>query len=159
MECHKCEHRAAVEAGKFRGMAFEDTPCAFCLGPAESATPVSFSDAVAGVGALSAEASVPDQVASDEDPSADATPVAGNTLPVSVLVSALAAFLTLPDMDLRMVRLRRRGLSYEAIAMVVGSSPKAVSCRFKRLFERWPLLACLFPAFRGAIPDLPDEKQ
>ena len=155
MECHKCEHRAAVEAGKFRGMAFEDTPCAFCEGPADVISPVSFSEDVAGADAVAPGASVPDQVASQEDPPEEAAPE--DVLPVAVLATALASILGLPDLDLRMLRLRRRGLSYEAIAAVFGSSEKAVQKRFCRMFERSPLLVCLFPVFRGSAIDIPGK--
>ena len=30
MECHKCEHHEAVEAGKYVGVTFELTPCSKC---------------------------------------------------------------------------------------------------------------------------------
>ena len=30
MECHRCEHREAVAAGKYAGVAWEKTPCAQC---------------------------------------------------------------------------------------------------------------------------------
>ena len=144
MECHKCEHRAAVEAGKFRGMAFEDTPCAFCEGPADVISPVSFSEDVAGADAVAPGVSVPEQAAFDEEPPAEVS--SGALYPVAVLAAALSAFLALSDVDLRMLRLRRRGLSYDAIASALGVSSSALSKRCLRIFERHPLLACLFPS-------------
>ena len=30
MECHRCPHAEAVRAGKYRGRAYEETPCAAC---------------------------------------------------------------------------------------------------------------------------------
>jgi len=151
MECHKCEHRAAVEAGKFLSVAFADTPCARCDGTSPESYTLPFCELKGTDDAMSPELSVPEQafpVADPPDP----------TFPIGVLANVLAVILALPDMELRILRLRRRGFSYEAIAKALGSTTsRAVECRFKRLLDRFPVLLPLFPDFRGVICNLPGK--
>ena len=30
MQCHRCRHNADVQGGRFKGVPFEETPCARC---------------------------------------------------------------------------------------------------------------------------------
>ena len=136
MECHKCEHRVAVEAGKFRGMAFDETPCARCDGMARASYPLQYREmpdadetAVDGSG-------VPDLAFPEE--------VQEAVLPMSVLVSTMAAFLSLPDSELRLLCLRYQGWSNVRIGQAMGVSTGAVKMRFIRALRRWPQLTSLF---------------
>ena len=137
MECHKCVHQAAVEAGKFRGMAYEQTPCARCDGMNRESYPLQYQDLAVADGVQVPTASVPELAFPEEEE----TPV----LPVSVLVAAMAAFFSLPDVELLIFRLRYRGASHVRIARELGSTKKAVEMRFARAMERWPELSVLFP--------------
>ena len=151
MECHKCEHRAAVEAGKFRRVPFENTPCARCNGAARDSYPLEYRDLLPADDALSAEASVPEQAF----PVADPPEV---LLPLSELSKILAVILALPELELRILRLRRRGLSYGDIAQALGATTgQAVGARLKRLLVRHPVLVPLFPEFRGQVCNLPGK--
>ena len=151
MECHKCEHRVAFETGKFQGMPFAQTPCARCDGTSPKPYTLSFCELAETDDVLSPELSVPEQAFPVADPPEKA-------FSVGALANVLAVILALPDLELRILRLRRRGLSYEAIAKALGSTTtRAVECRFKRLLDRYSVLAPLFPEFRGVICNLPGK--
>ena len=138
MECHKCEHQAAVKAGKFHDMAFAQTPCALCDGMARASYPLQFQELLQLDATASADSSVPELAFPDEVPAP--------LLPVSVLVSAMAAFLALPELELRILRLRYQGRTHDLIARELGLTKRAVEMRFARALIRWPELAVLFPA-------------
>ena len=140
MECHKCEHRAAVVAGMFSGLVFEETPCARCDGTAYE-YPMQYRDLLPSDETLSSESSVPEQAF----PEKETTPF----LPVSVLVATVETLLSLPDLELRILRLRRRGLTHDGIACALGARKRAVECRFNRILARHPVLASLFPSRRS----------
>ena len=136
MECHKCEHRTALEIGKFRGMAFEETPCARCDGMSAAPFPLQFRDLSATEDRASLDVSVPELAFPGEVPE----PV----LPVSVLVSAMALFLALPPQLLAVLRLRYQGWTFVRIAKETGLSVDAVEKRYRRALRRWPALVTLF---------------
>ena len=138
MECHKCEHQVALTAGKFRGLAFEQTPCARCDGMGRESYPLQFLDLAPSDETPVAGLSVPELAFPEEEPA----PV----LPVAVLVSAMAAFLALPDLELRILRLRHQGCTHAHIAQELRLTKRAVEMRFARALVRWPELAVLFPA-------------
>ncbi len=140
MECHKCEHRASVVSGKFSGLVFEETPCARCDGTAYE-YPMQYRDLLPSDETLSSESSVPEQAF----PEKETTPL----LPVSVLVATVETLLSLPDLELRILRLRRRGLTHDGIACALGARKRAVECRFNRILARHPVLASLFPSRRS----------
>jgi len=139
MECHKCEHRAAVESGKFSGQAFEETQCARRDGTAYE-YPLQYRDLLPSDETASSESSVPEQAF----PETESAPL----LPVSVLVATVETLLSLPDLELRILRLRRRGLTHDGIAFALGTRKRAVECRFNRILARHPVLASLFPSRR-----------
>ena len=136
MECHKCEQLAAVEAGKFNGVAFEETPCARCDGMARESYPLQYQEIAAENEPAVAGTSVPELAFPEEDQEA--------VLPMSVLVSTMAAFLSLPDSELRLLCLRYQGLSNVQIGQALGVSTGAVKMRFIRALNRWPQLTSLF---------------
>lgn len=145
MECHKCEHRAAVEVGRCRGRAFEDTPCARCDGTSPEPYTLPYCEEKRSSDPLSEELSVPEQAFPVADPPEE-------SYSIEALVPVFAEILALPDFELRMLRLRRRGSSYESIASALGSTPRGVQARFVRLMARFPVLATLFPSYRGNVP-------
>ena len=136
MECHKCEHRVAVETGKFRGMVFEETPCARCDGMSSAPYPLQFRDLATTEDRAAIDAGVPELAFPEEVPE----PV----LPVSVLVSAMALFLALPPQLLAVLRLRYQGMTFVRIAKETGLSVDAVEKRYRRALRRWPALVTLF---------------
>ena len=136
MECHKCEHRMAVETGKFRGMAFDETPCARCDGMASGPYPLQFRDLATTEDRAAIDVGVPELAFPEEVPE----PV----LPVSVLVSAMALFLALPEQLLAVLRLRYQGWTFVRIAKETGLSVDAVEKRYRRALRRWPALVVLF---------------
>ena len=137
MDCHECKHRAAIEAGKFRDVAFEQTPCARCNGMVASPYPLQFQELEPSDDAPVDGPSVPELAFPEEEE----VPV----LPVSVLVSTMATFLSLPDSVLRILCLRHKGYSHARIAQMLGLTTKAVEMRFARALVRWPELSALFP--------------
>ena len=138
MECHKCEHRAAIEAGEFRGVAFEQTPCAQCDGSVSERYALLFQELSPTDETLSPEPSVPDQAFPEEEPAAP-------LLPVSALVIAVEAILSLPELDLKVIKLKRQGFSHSKIAIAMGCGRRAIESRFNRILSRCPALAALFP--------------
>ena len=136
MECHKCEHRAAIEAGKFRDVAFEQTPCARCDGMTRIPFPLQYQDLSSTEDPASFDVGVPELAFPEEVPE----PV----LPVSVLVSAMALFLSLPNQLLTVLRLRYQGWTFVRIAKETGLSVDAVEKRYRRALRRWPALVALF---------------
>ena len=149
MECHKCEHRAALVAGRFRFAAFENTPCARCDGTSPESYTLPFCDEKGAEDVLSPELSVPEQAFPAAEPP--------DTCSIDDLAKVLAVILSLPDVELRILRLRRRGLSHEAIAAALGLPRRVPQVRFKRLLARFPVLALLFPAVRGSDRNLPGK--
>ena len=138
MECHKCKHRAAIEAGEFRGVAFEQTPCAQCDGSVSERYALLFQELSPTDETLSPEPSVPDQAFPEEEPAAP-------LLPVSALVIAVEAILSLPELDLQVLKLKRKGYTHTEIGNAMGFGQRAIACRFNRVLMRCPVLAALFP--------------
>jgi hypothetical protein len=134
MECHRCKERAAVAAGKFKGVAFEQTPCGQCELRECSIGTLAFDD----------------EMASDE-PDAVLSPYpdeheAEQMLPVSVMTSALAVLLALDAPTRDALCKRHLGARYREIAQEQGVTLAAVEMRHKRALQRWPELQALFPA-------------
>lgn len=139
MECHKCEHRAAVEAGKYSGVDFEMTPCGRCAGLAQGEFALAYCDGIGAAAEIAAGgADVPQQAFAEEEPANN------DLLPASVLADAMTVFFALPDKVLLLVRLRHQGLSYERMAQELNCSKKAIEMRFVRAMRRWPVLSELF---------------
>lgn len=125
MECHRCMHREAVEAGKYRNVAFEQTPCGVCQLVENSMGTIAY-DEERGAGERRAEA-----------PSAE-------WMPVDVLGEAVATILMLPPTLRDIVCWRYSGVLYRDIAVLQGMTTAAVEQRHRRAMRRWPILQELF---------------
>jgi hypothetical protein len=150
MECHRCEHQAAVAAGAYRGIAFQQTPCGRCELADRSAFVIEY-DEERGAGEAGeqpatprparltlAESSTrdvpfPDEFAEDEP-----------AMPVSVLGDVVWVLLSMPPRTRDIVCWRFAGLSYREIARMLGVSMAAAELRHKRALVKWPALRVLF---------------
>ena len=138
MECHKCEHRAAIEAGKYHRVAWADTPCAKCpvlMDPPPFAGGVIVSDAQNDL-PDEQQAPVPDQV--------DDLDGGGQYDLVSRLVPFVARLLSLGPVTRDVVCYRLAGKSYREIADILGVSVARVEQRQCRAMREWPELASFF---------------
>ena len=153
--CHKCEHAAAVAAGKYRNVPWDRTPCAACglretslgtLPVDEDPFGTACGDGGVSVAAGSAEWSGHGEA---------------ETLPVSVMGSVVRGLLSLPPRARDTVCLRYQGRTYREIAELLGSTVSAVEMQHWRAMRAWPDLRALFPAKakrqarRGAPPWAP----
>ena len=149
MDCHVCPHRQAIVAGKFKHTPFERTPCASCFPDAVSSYAHEFNEGMsAAAGVLADSPGVPDEAFPEELPAeTDPEPAVSmaSMFPVGVFLNTLISVLALPDTDLAILRLRYRGLSRLQVAARLGMTPKAVSTRNERIFQRWPCLLAVFP--------------
>lgn len=128
MECHRCEHREAIEAGKYARVAFEKTPCAQCELREDSNYTIAY----------------------DAERETAADPVAlGMTgeemLPVSVMREVVLALLALPVETRNAICWRYAGFKYREVARIRSVTEASVEMRHKRALERWPVLKTLFP--------------
>jgi hypothetical protein len=133
MECHRCEHRAAIEAGKFRGVAFEKTPCGRC-----SLVETSVWTRTVDEGFLAAATLVED-IPFDERGDGD-----GAVLPVAVLEETVALLMTLDPGVRDVVCWRYQGIRYGEIAKRLGVTTAAVEKRHRAALRQWPVLKMLF---------------
>ena len=154
MECHKCEHRAAIAAGKFRGVPFEQTPCAKCSPDTGPTYPMEFNEKFSPEGVASDAPSVPETAFPEEALPEPEPPVALSMLyPVGAFLDVVMALFALSDTDLAVLRLKYRQLSHEQVAVRLGLTERAVEGRFMRVLLRYPVLSALFPCRRagGAV--------
>jgi len=128
MECHKCLHAAAVAAGEFQHLPFEETPCAKCTLAEESGKyPLYFDETLSGT---------PD--------SPDAIPADDPRLPLSVLTDFIRLFMAMPVKTRDIICMRFAGVSYKEIAVAQGIRPSTVEIIHRRALLRWPVLQHLF---------------
>ncbi len=132
MECHKCQERKAVEAGKYAQMDFEDTPCAKCQLKENSAFTLEF-DAERG----NADSRRPET--SDLRPQTDEALV-----PMSVLNEVVERLLILPPVLRDVVCWRFAGMKYRDIAVLQNVTMAAVEARHRRAMKGWPELKAMF---------------
>jgi hypothetical protein len=136
-ECHKCPHRVDVEAGKFRGVAFEKTPCAACELVEKSAFTMEFDEDRAPEPGARCPAGGGEDNQGEERMGED-------RVPISVMSEAVAELLSMPRMVRDIVCWRYAGMKYREIAMVFGVTAKAIERRQQRAMETWPALKALF---------------
>lgn len=130
MECHRCEHREAVEAGVYARMAFEATPCAKCELKQNSEHTIAYD--------------TERETAADRGPQTTDREAEGEMLPIAVMQRLVAALLLMPR-DIRdAVCWRYAGFKYRDVATVQNVSTAAVEARHKRALRRWPILQALF---------------
>jgi len=132
MECHKCQERKAIEAGKYAQMDFEDTPCAKCQLKENSAFTLEF-DAERG------NALYRGPQTSDPKPQTDEALV-----PMSVLNEVVERLLILPPVLRDVVCWRFAGMKYRDIAVLQNVTMAAVEARHRRAMKGWPELKAMF---------------
>ena len=126
MQCHRCRHNAAVQAGQFKGMAFEDTPCAKCRLRHDSSHVLPFKgEIVAGEIGTACQ---------DNE----------GKYPAWVMAEFVRGMLELTPEMRDAVCLRGMGLSLAEIATQQEVSVKVVDKRLRRAVERWPVVGALF---------------
>jgi hypothetical protein len=153
MECHRCEHQAAVKAGLYRGVAFAQTPCGKCQ----------LRDRIGYDPTFDAERGAADGLAAGERPEApkraqltleeistrdlpfpeeyiEDDPV----IPMSVLGDVILRLLTMPPRTRDVVCWRFAGQSYREIGRMLGVSMAAAELRHRRALAKWPALRVLF---------------
>ena len=134
MECHLCSHRAAVAAGKLRGLSFKDTPCSKCDWRPSSAFPIEYDEGRAAAIPVPGETPFPEEEAAEE-----------LQLPMSVMTTALAMIMALRARTRDALCDRYLGKLYREIANAQKVTVAAIEIRHKRALERWPELRALFP--------------
>jgi hypothetical protein len=139
MECHRCEHRAAVEAGKYARMPFRQTPCAQCelressllTMQVEVDRPVY----VPGLGEKGADKMVP---------FTEELETVEGKLPVGLMAELVNRLLALPEGVRDVVCWRFTGVPYPEIARRQGLTTAGAEMRHKRALRMFPELRHLF---------------
>jgi hypothetical protein len=132
MECHKCQERKAIEAGKYAQMNFEDTPCAKCQLNENSAFTLEF-DAERGNAVYRGPQTSDPKLQADEA-----------LVPMSVLNEVVERLLILPPVLRDVVCWRFAGMKYRDIAVLQNVTMAAVEARHRRAMKGWPELKAMF---------------
>ena len=155
-ECHRCRHRADVEAGRYAHVEFAQTPCAKCELKAGDSFAIDFSDelprgrtAEPGEESLDCGQGRPESVVEDVHFAEEVGGEEERQLPVSVLWDLVVMLLTLPPRTRDVVCWRYAGYKYRDIARVQHVTVTAVELRHRKALRRYPLLRCLFPSKAG----------
>ena len=148
MECHRCEHRAAVEAGQYERMAFEETPCGKCdlTENSDYTIDYDFEREVAREEAKGKEE--PDSLKQDIQGlgfSFDEADTDDNRVPLSIMREIVMLLLTMPKDVRDAVCWRYAGLEYRDVAKLQNVTLSGVEARHRRALVRWPILKALFP--------------
>ena len=153
MECHRCDHQAAVMAGAYRGIPFDKTPCGRCECADRSAYVIPYDeergaadDIAAGEVAAGprparltlAERSTQDQPFPEEYAEDELL------LPVSALSELVWQLMIMPPRTRDVICWRFTGCSYREIGRFLGISMGAAEMRHKRALDGWPALRVLF---------------
>ncbi len=130
MECHKCEHHADVQAGKFAGVPWDQSPCAGCtFEETDSTYTIAY-----------------DPEREDEG----ARPVIGHHqeafVPLSAVVAVLAMLWDMPEKVQRIIRGRMAKKTYGEIGREMGITGARVEWLHQQAMTRWPALRAMFPA-------------
>ncbi|MEI6150494.1 MAG: hypothetical protein WCS01_15450 [bacterium] len=143
MECHRCDHREALEAGKYARMPFEKTPCAKCELREVSLRTMEVDPErpvyVVG-GEVGAEPTC-NMVPFPEEAEAE---VAEAKLPVDVLEELVTRLLTLPQELRDVVCWRFMGMEYQDIASKQRITTAGAEARHRRAMRMFPELRELF---------------
>jgi len=147
MECHKCEHHEAVEAGKYVGVAFDLTPCSKCdLQEVSIRTMEVDGDRPVYVPGRQS-GGMPGQAGAGlhwDVPFPEEEELAEATIPLNLIEEFITRLLGLPE-DLRdVVCLRFIGLTYPEIARKQGITTAGAELRHKRAMRLFPELRQLF---------------
>ncbi len=126
MQCHKCRHSAAVQAGQFKGVPFADTPCARCRLRHNSKHVMAFRpEVVAGEMGTAQK---------DED----------KQFPAWVMTECVTGLLGLTPAMRDAVCWLGAGCTLAEIATRQGVSVALVDKRLRRAVEYWPAVGALF---------------
>jgi hypothetical protein len=142
MECHRCPHADAVEAGAFKDVLFEDTPCAKCELLERPIISFAFDAGRPGYGLQ--EEAVPDEQFYEDAHFPEEVPEDEDQLPFSVLRDVVSLLLSLPPAMRDIVCWRFSGVTYEEIARRQGVSIAMVEKRQRWAMQRCPVLYELF---------------
>ena len=150
--CHRCEHGPAVEAGVYRGVAFDKTPCARCELRDQTAYVVPFDEERGGTGETAGEdgAGLPrPAVLPLAERSTFDTPFAEEggdepAVPISVMADLVLRLLTMPPRTRDVICWRFAGRSYREIGRALGVTMAAAELRHRRALAKWPTLRVLF---------------
>lgn len=126
MQCHRCQHRRDVEAGRYRNVPYEKTPCAGCELKEFSGFTIEYDDERAPLS--------PEPMAEEND----------ERLPMSVMREAVVTLLELAPQLRDIICWRFAGLKYRDIAVLLGVTMAAVEIRHRRALRRCPALRALF---------------
>ena len=129
MECHKCEHHEAVQAGKYANIPWDLSPCAACtFEETDSTYTLAY------------------------DPERDgqaARPIIVNHqeafVPLSAVVAVLSMLWDMPEKTQRIIRGRLAKQTYAEIGKDMGVSAARVEWLHQRAMTRWPALRAMFP--------------
>jgi len=142
MQCHRCEHHEAVEAGKYALVSFEETPCAKCelLEDSSRTMQVELDRPVYVPGHDEGVEPTYQMVLFPEE----AEPEAETSLPVEVMGELVGRLLSLPRELRDVVCWRFMGLSYPRIARKQQITTAGAEARHDRAMRLFPELRKLF---------------
>jgi hypothetical protein len=143
MECHKCEHRAAVSAGRFARARFQRTPCATCELKEDSSRtmqvdlerPVFLPGLECGQEATCEMDPFPEELEAERDEV---------SLPLDVMEELVYRLLMLPEKLRNVVCWRFMGLTYPEIAEKQATTTAGAEARHRRAMKMFPELRQLF---------------
>ena len=138
MECHRCEHREAIQKQTLKRVPFEKTPCFKCELKEYSEYTMEYKtwhDGAAHNPTYFAEVTKGEEF-SFEEPE--------ERLPISVMREAMVEFLRLPPEIRNVVCWRFAGMSFRDIAALQGITVAGVEVRLWRAMKKWPALTALF---------------
>jgi len=139
MECHHCQHREAIERGRFVVAPFRQTPCARCvLGDVSIRTLDVDEGRPAFV--VGSEDGVESVEVAAPDPDGDTD----GLMPVEVLAEFVGRLLELPQDVRDVVCMRFVGMSYRQIARRQGLTTAGAEARHERGMRLFPPLRALF---------------
>ena len=141
MECHRCQHREALEAGKYAGVPFRRTPCAKCeLKEVSIRTMEVDPDRPVFMpgreGLLESSCRV--------EPFPDEAEGEDKSMPVRVMEELVARLLTLPTELRDVVCWRFAGMEYQEIAKRQKITAAGAEARHRRAMRMFPELRELF---------------
>ena len=144
MECHRCKDREDMEAGKYAGIPFDQTPCAKCqLHEVSLRTmPVNPERPVFVPGGMAPGQT--DEGLHVDNPFPEEAEASEAKLPVNVMEELITRLLALPH-DIRdIVCWRFMGLSYPEIGRRQGITTAGAEARHRRAMRMFPELRELF---------------
>ena len=128
MECHKCEHREAIQKRTLARVPFEETPCFKCELKEYSEFTLEYDPK------RETAAQKPEFIFEEPE----------ERLPISVMREAMVEFLRMPPEIRDVVCWRFAGMSFRDIAVLQGITVAGAEVRLWRAMKKWPALTALF---------------